>query len=92
LNVTRALRPSAESRQRAAELLEKFDLAEAAGKSLATYSGGMRCRLDLAMTLVGKPRLSPYTLSDTRTLLHRNLVPALRYPAMSLSTLLMPLA
>jgi len=32
-----------------------------------------------------------YTLSDTRTLLHRNLVHALRYPAMSLSTLLMPL-
>ena len=39
-----------ESRQRATELLEKFDLAEAAGKSLATYSGGMRRRLDLAMT------------------------------------------
>ena len=32
-----------------------------------------------------------YTLSDTRTLLHRNMVHALRYPAMSLSTLLMPL-
>ena len=46
-----------ESRQRATELLEKFDLAEAAGKSLATYSGGMRRRLDLAMTLVGKPRI-----------------------------------
>ncbi len=46
-----------ESRQRATDLLEKFDLAEAAGKSLATYSGGMRRRLDLAMTLVGKPRI-----------------------------------
>ena len=46
-----------ESRQRAAELLEKFDLAEAAGKALATYSGGMRRRLDLAMTLVGQPRI-----------------------------------
>ena len=46
-----------ESRQRATELLEKFDLAEAAGKSLATYSGGMRRRLDLAMTLAGKPRI-----------------------------------
>jgi ABC-2 type transport system ATP-binding protein len=45
------------SRQRAAELLDKFDLAEAAGKSLATYSGGMRRRLDLAMTLVGQPRI-----------------------------------
>ena len=46
-----------ESQQRATELLEKFDLVEAAGKSLATYSGGMRRRLDLAMTLVGKPRI-----------------------------------
>jgi ABC-2 type transport system ATP-binding protein len=45
------------SRQRATALLEKFDLAEAAGKSLATYSGGMRRRLDLAMTLVGRPRI-----------------------------------
>jgi ABC-2 type transport system ATP-binding protein len=46
-----------ESRQRATELLAKFDLEEAAAKSLATYSGGMRRRLDLAMTLVGKPRI-----------------------------------
>jgi ABC-2 type transport system ATP-binding protein len=46
-----------QSRQRATDLLEKFDLAEAAGKSLATYSGGMRRRLDLAMTLVGRPRI-----------------------------------
>ena len=46
-----------ESRRRAAELLEKFELADAAGRSLATYSGGMRRRLDLAMTLVGKPRI-----------------------------------
>jgi ABC-2 type transport system ATP-binding protein len=46
-----------ESRRRATELLEKFDLTEAAGKSLATYSGGMRRRLDLAMTLAGKPRI-----------------------------------
>jgi ABC-2 type transport system ATP-binding protein len=46
-----------ESRCRATELLAKFELAEAAGKSLATYSGGMRRRLDLAMTLVGKPRI-----------------------------------
>ena len=46
-----------ESRRRATELLEKFDLAEAAGTSLATYSGGMRRRLDLAMTLVGQPRV-----------------------------------
>jgi ABC-2 type transport system ATP-binding protein len=46
-----------QSCQRATDLLEKFDLAEAAGKSLATYSGGMRRRLDLAMTLVGRPRI-----------------------------------
>ena len=43
----------AEGRRRAAELLEQFDLVEAAGKPRATYSGGMRRRLDLAMTLVG---------------------------------------
>jgi ABC-2 type transport system ATP-binding protein len=60
-----------ESRQRAAELLEKFDLTEAAGKSLATYSGGMRRKLDLAMTLVGKPRIifldEPTTGLDPRS-------------------------
>ena len=46
-----------ESRRRATVLLEKFDLTEAAGKPLATYSGGMRRRLDLAMTLAGRPRI-----------------------------------
>ena len=46
-----------EGRRRAAELLERFDLVEAAGKTAATYSGGMRRRLDLAMTLVGDPRV-----------------------------------
>jgi ABC-2 type transport system ATP-binding protein len=45
----------AAGRRRAAELLEQFDLAEAAAKTAATYSGGMRRRLDLAMTLVGNP-------------------------------------
>src|SRR5205809_2134358 len=46
-----------EGRRRAAELLERFDLVDA-GRSLpATYSGGMRRRLDLAMTLVGDPRI-----------------------------------
>jgi ABC-2 type transport system ATP-binding protein len=44
-------------RRRAAELLERFDLVEAARKPAATYSGGMRRRLDLAMTLVGDPRV-----------------------------------
>jgi ABC-2 type transport system ATP-binding protein len=60
-----------ESRRRATELLAKFDLLEAAGKSLATYSGGMRRRLDLAMTLVGKPRIifldEPTTGLDPRS-------------------------
>ena len=44
-------------RRRTAELLERFDLVDAADKPAATYSGGMRRRLDLAMTLVGDPRL-----------------------------------
>jgi ABC-2 type transport system ATP-binding protein len=47
----------AEGQRRAAELIERFDLTEAAGKMAATYSGGMRRRLDLAMTLVGDPRI-----------------------------------
>jgi ABC-2 type transport system ATP-binding protein len=47
----------AAGRGRVAELLERFDLAEAADKPAATYSGGMRRRLDLAMTLVGHPRV-----------------------------------
>jgi ABC-2 type transport system ATP-binding protein len=47
----------AEGRRRAAELLERFDLAEAARKPASTYSGGMRRKLDLAMGLVGDPRI-----------------------------------
>jgi ABC-2 type transport system ATP-binding protein len=46
-----------EGRRRTADLLERFDLVEAAKKTPATYSGGMRRRLDLAMTLVGDPRI-----------------------------------
>ena len=46
-----------EGRRRTAELLERFDLVEAARQPLATFSGGMRRRLDLAMTLVGDPRI-----------------------------------
>ena len=46
-----------EGPRRVAELLERFDLVEAARKPIATYSGGMRRRLDLAMTLVGDPRI-----------------------------------
>jgi ABC-2 type transport system ATP-binding protein len=46
-----------EGRRRAAELLDQFDLVEAAKRPAATYSGGMRRRLDLAMGLVGDPRI-----------------------------------
>jgi ABC-2 type transport system ATP-binding protein len=46
-----------EGRRRAAELLDQFDLAEAGRKLAGTYSGGMQRRLDLAMTLVGDPRI-----------------------------------
>ena len=45
----------AAGRCRIAELLERFDLTDAARKPLSAYSGGMRRRLDLAMTLVGNP-------------------------------------
>jgi len=44
-------------RERVGELLERFGLADAAHKPVSTYSGGMRRRLDLAMTLVGSPRV-----------------------------------
>jgi ABC-2 type transport system ATP-binding protein len=43
--------------RRVAELLEQFELTDAADRLLSTYSGGMRRRLDLAMTLVGEPRV-----------------------------------
>ncbi|GAA4569664.1 ATP-binding cassette domain-containing protein [Planotetraspora kaengkrachanensis] len=60
-----------DGRRRARELLEQFDLTEAAGKPAATYSGGMRRRLDLAMTLVGAPRVifldEPTTGLDPRS-------------------------
>ncbi len=60
-----------QGRRRAAELLDRFDLAEAARRPAATYSGGMRRRLDLAMTLVGDPRIifldEPTTGLDPRS-------------------------
>src|SRR2546429_6908243 len=46
-----------ESEQRAAVLLERFDLADAANRSARTYSGGMRRRLDLASSLLTRPRV-----------------------------------
>src|ERR1700730_11462281 len=45
-----------EGRRRAGAPLRRFDLVEAGPKMLATYSGGMRRRLDLAMTLIGDAR------------------------------------
>jgi ABC-2 type transport system ATP-binding protein len=44
-----------EARQRAQELLEQFELTKAAGRRVATYSGGMRRRLDIAASLVARP-------------------------------------
>ena len=44
-----------EARRRAGELLERFDLAQASGRSVRTYSGGMRRRLDVAASLIGRP-------------------------------------
>ncbi len=47
----------ADGRRLAVELLDRFDLVEAARKPVSTWSGGMQRRLDLAMTLVGNPRI-----------------------------------
>ena len=49
--------PKREGRAVAAGLLERFELTDAAGKPASTYSGGMKRRLDIAMTLVGSPRI-----------------------------------
>ncbi|WP_371781612.1 ATP-binding cassette domain-containing protein [Streptosporangium subroseum] len=60
-----------DGKRKAAELLDRFDLLDAARKPAATYSGGMQRRLDLAMTLVGDPRLifldEPTTGLDPRS-------------------------
>jgi ABC-2 type transport system ATP-binding protein len=55
---------SAQSRLRAGELLERFDLVDAADRRVGTYSGGMRRRLDLAAGLIGRP---PVVLLDEPT-------------------------
>jgi ABC-2 type transport system ATP-binding protein len=61
----------ATGRRRAAELLDRFDLTDAGRRMVATYSGGMRRRLDLAMTLVVLPRIifldEPTTGLDPRS-------------------------
>ncbi|MEE1730674.1 MULTISPECIES: ATP-binding cassette domain-containing protein [Streptomyces] len=63
--------PRHEGRRVAAELLERFDLVDAAKKPASTYSGGMKRRLDIAMTLVGSPRIifldEPTTGLDPRS-------------------------
>jgi ABC-2 type transport system ATP-binding protein len=63
--------PGREARRRAAELLERFDLAEAGRRTVATWSGGMRRRLDLAAGLVGRPSVvfldEPSTGLDPRS-------------------------
>jgi ABC-2 type transport system ATP-binding protein len=63
--------PATERRARTSELLERFDLVEAAKQTPAIYSGGMTRRLDIAMTLMGRPRLifldEPTTGLDPRS-------------------------
>jgi ABC-2 type transport system ATP-binding protein len=62
---------SGQGRRVVAELLERFELTESAQKLVATYSGGMRRKLDLAMTLVGNPQIifldEPTTGLDPRS-------------------------
>ena len=61
----------AEARARAGEVLERFGLTDAADRRVSTYSGGMRRRLDLGASLVGRPPVilldEPTTGLDPRT-------------------------
>ncbi|MBF6213978.1 ATP-binding cassette domain-containing protein [Nocardia puris] len=71
---------TAETRSRSADLLARFDLVEAADRPVSTYSGGMRRRIDLAMSLMGRPRMvfldEPTTGLDPRS--RRDLWTAIR--------------
>jgi ABC-2 type transport system ATP-binding protein len=62
---------SFDGRRRVSELLERFELEDAADRMVVTYSGGMRRRLDLAMTLIGTPQIifldEPTTGLDPRS-------------------------
>ncbi|OFW67392.1 MAG: daunorubicin/doxorubicin resistance ABC transporter ATP-binding protein DrrA [Actinobacteria bacterium RBG_16_68_21] len=66
--------PATEARSRAAEVLERIDLGDAADRQVRTYSGGMRRRLDLAASMVGRPDVlfldEPTTGIDPRSRVH----------------------
>ncbi|MFC9664810.1 ATP-binding cassette domain-containing protein [Nocardia sp. NPDC127606] len=80
-----------ETRRRGEALLERFDLVDAADKPVASYSGGMRRRLDLAMSLMGEPRMvfldEPTTGLDPRS--RRDLWSAIRELAAEGTTILL---
>jgi ABC-2 type transport system ATP-binding protein len=71
LRMMARLRRVPDGKRRTRELLERFDLADAADRRVATYSGGMRRRLDLAMSLVSRPEVifldEPSTGLDPRS-------------------------